>query len=181
MQKIGELKKILYCLDNKPVNLATNQPKPFQRSQIKTKLTIERYLYEVEHCLRSTSALICTVIITNNNKTVYSPDYREFGIYTANSHFFDEFGNEYAATQAQMGKEKVTAQGSSNRNNFKDGYLERYMPLGIPMKLKMTFADIGNTATTVMALNIKFSYRDGKQLSSRFATLEGIVIQDIMK
>lgn len=178
MENMGELKKILHCLDNKSANSTPVEPKPFQRTQIKTALTVERYLFEVEHCLRNNSELTCTVIITNKNKTVYSPDYREFGIYTASSHFFDEFGNEYNATKARMGKVIVEAQGPSNRNNFKDGYLEKYMPLGIPMKLAMTFTGINHSTTTVMALNIKFSYRNKKDLAAKYVTLEGIVIQD---
>ncbi|MCJ8270161.1 MAG: hypothetical protein MJK04_12255 [Psychrosphaera sp.] len=177
MENMGQLKKILRCLDNKVANTTSAEPKPFQRSKIKTKITTQRYLFEVEHCLRKASNVTCTLILTNKNKTIYSPDYREFGIYTADSNFFDEYGNEYNASQARMGKVVVEAQGPSNRKSFKDGYLEKYMSLGIPMKLTMTFADVGNLATTVMALNIKFSYRDGKTLSSSFVTLEGNVIE----
>lgn len=178
MENMGELKKILHCLDNKTTRSVRTEPQPFQHAQIKTKLTVERYLFEVEHCVRYGETLTCTVIITNKNKTVYSPDYREFGIYTPDSKFYDEFGNEHGATVAQMGKEVIEAQGPSNRKNFKDGYLEKYMPLGIPMKLTISFADIGQSATTVMALNIRFSHRKGKDLTSTVVTLEGIVIED---
>lgn len=177
MENMGELKKILRCLDNKAANTTPPEPKPFQQSKIKTKITTQRYLFEAQHCLRKASNVTCTLILTNKNKTIYSPDYREFGIYTADSNFFDEYGNEYNASQAQMGKVVVEAQGPSNRKSFRDGYLEKYMSLGIPMKLTITFGDVGNLATTVMALNIKFSYRDGKTLASSYVTLEGIVIE----
>ena len=181
MQNMGELKKILRCLDNKPAHSINHKARAFQKATIKTKVTTQRYLFEVEHCVRQANALACTVIITNKNKSVYSPDYREFGIYAIDSHLFDEFGNEYNAIKAQMGKVIVESQGPSNRKNFKDGYLEKYMPLGVPMKLSMTFSDIEKSATTVMALNIKFSYRDGKDLASNYVTLEGIAIDKVMQ
>jgi hypothetical protein len=82
--------------------------------------------------------------------------------FTADSNFFDEYGNEYNAVWAQMGKVKVESQGPSNRKSYKNGYLEKYMSLGIPMKLVITFGDVSPSSTTVMALHIKFSYRKGK-------------------
>jgi hypothetical protein len=180
MENMGELKKILHCLDNKS-SRTVDMPRSFQKSAIKTKITIHRYLFEVEQCARRADNVVCSLIITNKNKTIYPPDYREFGIYTADSNFFDEFGHEYTAIEAKMGKVKVESQGPSNRKNFKDGYLEKYMSLGIPMRLTMTFAQVGEAATTVLALNIRFSHRDGKELSSKFVTLEGIVIKDFGK
>ena len=178
MENMGELKKILRCLDNKTANTTQAEPKPFQRSTIKTKQIVEGYLFEVEHCARSTSNMACTLVLTNKNKQIYSPDYREFGIFTADSNFFDEYGNEYNAISAQMGKIKVESQGPSNRKNYKTGYLEKYMSLGIPMKLIITFGDVSPSSTTVMALNIKFSHRKGKELASTYITLEGIVIDE---
>jgi hypothetical protein len=80
MENMGELKKILRCLDNNTANAASPKPKPFQRSTIKTKQIVEGYLFEVEHCARSTGDTACTLVLTNKNKQIYSPDYREFGI-----------------------------------------------------------------------------------------------------
>lgn len=177
MNNIGELKKILYCLNNGN-NAPRAQAVAFQQAAVKSKQTLVRYLFEVEHCNRDNTQVSCSVVITNKNKTVYSPDYREFGIYIADSHFFDEYGQEFNATQGTMGTITVEAQGPSNRKNFKDGYLEKYMPIGIPMRLKITFDSIDSDTTTVMALNIRFSHRDGKDLASKFVTLEGISIAD---
>lgn len=176
MENVGELKEILHCLDNKTVNSTTAKPQPFQKGNIKAKLISAGYQYEVEYCSRTNNQLACSVVITNKNKSIYSPDYREFGIYTADTNFFDEYGNEYAATKGQMGKVTVESNGPSNRKNFKDGYLEKYMPLGVPMRLTITFTGVAHTTTTVMALNIRFSYRDGKNLASKYVTLENIGI-----
>jgi hypothetical protein len=183
MENIGELKKILHCLDQQARDPATVNPRSFVKSTVKTKSTVERYLFEAEYCRRTNTSthtnageVSCAVVLTNKGKTVYSPDLRQFGIYTADSHFYDEYGHEYSALTSQMGKVVIEAQGQSNRKNFKDGYLEKYMPLGIPMRLILTFSDVTSETTTVMALNIKFSYRDKKGLGASFVTLEGIAI-----
>jgi len=176
MENIGELKIILHCLDNKAPSTNAANPKPFQKRAIAAKLIAAGYQYEVEHCSRKNKEVKCNLIITNKNKTIYSPDYREFGIYTANTNFFDEYGQEYSATKGQMGKVVVESKGPSNRKNFKDGYIEKYMPLGIPMRLTLTFTDVDLATTTAMAINIKFSYRDGKNLASTYVTLENIAI-----
>lgn len=178
MENMGELKAILRCLDKHTEVSQTPQPHPFQKANIKSSLMLEGYRFELESCFRKQNNVTCSLVITNKNKTVYPPDYREFGIYTADSNFFDEYGQEYPATSATMGKVVVESQGPSNRKDFQDGYLEKYMPIGIPMRLQITFAKVRRDATTVLALNIRFSHREGKSLASKFVTLESIGINE---
>lgn len=179
MDNIGQLKTILHCLDDAIANHRRNGVvKPLQHDTIKAQKLLAGYRFEVEHCSRTQAGFQCAVIITNRNKSVYSPDYREFGIYTADSHFYNEYGEQFQAIRGQMGQDIVDANGPSNRKNFKDGYLEKYMPIGVPIRLVLRFSEISRKTQTVLALNIRFSHRDGKDLSSKYVTLEGIAVTE---
>lgn len=181
MEDIGALKTVLRCLDDqldsRPKAAIKGAVRGFQKADIQAKLKQVGYEFEVEHCLRSGKGLKCSVIITNKNKSQLNPGYKEFGIYTSATHFFDEFGGEYTATQTQIGNTLVQFDSPSNMKRQPDGYLSKYMPLLIPMKTTITFSTIDAKTTTVLALNIKFSYRDRSgNLADKYVTLKGIAV-----
>lgn len=178
MKNIGELKKVLHCMNKKDSATAQPTPRSFQKTNIKIKETKERFLFEAQGCHRTATNIACTIRITNKNKEEsrqHNPSQFAFGIQIDSTKFFDEFGDEHNAISANIGNTKMEVTDSSNERYARNGFLGKYMPLGIPMKAVINFNDISNEITAVLALNIKFKFHEGG--AETYVTLKNIAIQ----
>ena len=99
----------------------------------------QEFNFELTSCKLSTGILTCELTITNN-----ASEDKQLGL-RAISRIFDELGNDYTASDGQIGTERFRVSGVSS-----------LLVPRIPTKATLKFQNINQTATTITLLRIEF-------------------------
>lgn len=138
--------------------VATPTPgtKPPIRLTVGGKIPVEEieakgFIFRLEECKMSGTSVSCKILITNNendrNLSIYTKSY------SGSSRIFDDSGNEYTATQVQIGNQFGSA-------------ATAMLVSGIPIKAQLNFEKVLQQASTLTLLEINCYHTDLSALNS---------------
>ena len=103
------------------------------------KIEADNFTFELKECKMSGTNVTCDLLITNNDQD------RELKLnnksYRPSSRIFDDFGNEYGATQVQIG-------------NKKGSHPRILLISGVPTRVKLYFEKVSPQASRITLLEV---------------------------
>jgi len=104
------------------------------------KIEAKGFTFELKKCKMSGGSIVCDFLITSNNQDRSLQLVGNY--YQHSSRMFDDFGNEYIATEAQLG------------NKSGKDYIESLLVAGVATKASLHFEGVSQEATKITLLEI---------------------------